>query len=283
MILEVPFRNVMSASIDINKIHPVEVDFLKKNLADLPYFRALLRAVESRFYQNENLGSPVLDLGCGDGHFALVTFSKIKLTGIDPQWSSLYEAQKTQRYDFLLNSQGGKLPFKDKEFNSCFSNSVLEHIYDVDQVIDEIARVLKNNAIFVFCVPNQNFAKYLSIAVFFEKIKIHLLADRYRKFFNRISRHYCCDPYEIWKERLEKVGFNITDHWDYFSPSAIKCLEWGHYLGLPYWITKKIFGKWVIWPEFNQTVVYSLVRKFYFENPYHVDGAYSFYVCRKTN
>ena len=283
MKLEVPSNNVMKNNIVINQVQKTEVDFLKENLADLPYFRALLRAVESRFYQPLFFESPVLDLGCGDGHFASVTYTKLMLTGVDTEWSSLLEAQKTQRYNYLVSSKGGGLPFKNQEFNSCISNSVLEHIPEVDEVLGEIARVLKKEAKFVFCVPNQNFTKYLAMAEFFEKIKSQSIAESYRSLFNKISRHYHCDPYVIWKERLEKVGLIIVDHWDYFSPSAIKCLEWGHCLGLPYWITKKLFGKWVIWKQFNQTVIYSLVKKFYFEYPRHPEGAYSFYICQKTN
>ena len=232
----------MKINIALNQIPGEDVDFLKINLADLPYFRALLRAVESRFYQILNFKSPVLDLGCGDGHFASVTFKELLLTGVDFEWSSLLDAQKFDCFDLLLNSKAGGLPFKDQEFNSCISNSVLEHIPDVDEVLREISRVLKAEAKFIFCVPNNNFTKYLSIAEFFERIKSPSASMSYRRFFNRISRHYHCDPYEVWRERLDKVGLKIDDHWDYFSPSALKCLEWGHYLGLPYWITKKIFG-----------------------------------------
>ena len=49
-------------------------DLLKINLGELPYFRALLRAVESRFYSDLRIENPVLDVGCGDGHFAKVDF-----------------------------------------------------------------------------------------------------------------------------------------------------------------------------------------------------------------
>ena len=47
-------------------------DYLWLNLRDLPYFRAMLRAVEAEFYQEFELPSPTLDLGCGDGHFELL-------------------------------------------------------------------------------------------------------------------------------------------------------------------------------------------------------------------
>ena len=49
-------------------------DYLWLNLRELPYFRGLLRAIEGRFYEEIELAEPVLDLGCGDGQFAAVTF-----------------------------------------------------------------------------------------------------------------------------------------------------------------------------------------------------------------
>lgn len=61
-------------------------DLLWRHLKDLPYFRALLRAVEARFYQDIPLVEPVLDLGCGDGHFASAMPLHPPFVGMDP-WS----------------------------------------------------------------------------------------------------------------------------------------------------------------------------------------------------
>ena len=51
-------------------------DFLWTQISELPYFRGLLRAVEAKFYQDLTLKRPVLDVGCGDGHFAARTFAQ---------------------------------------------------------------------------------------------------------------------------------------------------------------------------------------------------------------
>ena len=67
-------------------------DFLWLQLRDLPYFRGVLRAVESRFYQDIELPRPVLDLGCGDGHFVTVTFDTPIDFGIDPWTGPVHQA-----------------------------------------------------------------------------------------------------------------------------------------------------------------------------------------------
>ena len=69
-------------------------DFLWLNLRDLPYFRAMLRAVEAQFYQEFELPAPTLDLGCGDGHFATITFERQLEVGLDPWAGPIHQAAK---------------------------------------------------------------------------------------------------------------------------------------------------------------------------------------------
>src|SRR5512143_1144572 len=105
-------------------------DLLWRNLKDLPAFRALLRAVEARFYQDLPLPEPTLDLGCGDAHFASVTFDHPLAVGVDPWAAPLREARRLrpQTYGLLLQAYGDTLPFPSGHFASAVSNSVLEHI-----------------------------------------------------------------------------------------------------------------------------------------------------------
>ena len=46
-----------------------------------------------------------------------------------------------------------KLPFKDQTFEAIICNSVLEHIADVEIVVEECLRVLKNGGFIFMCVP----------------------------------------------------------------------------------------------------------------------------------
>ena len=74
-------------------------DLLWQQLKSLPAFRALLRAVEARFYPLIPLPEPTLDVGCGDGHFAAMTFPGRTLTaGIDPWWGPLQKAVHGGKY-----------------------------------------------------------------------------------------------------------------------------------------------------------------------------------------
>ena len=258
-------------------------DYLDQHLKDVPYFRALLRAVEARFYEDIPLPSPTLDLGCGDGHFASLAFDRPLEVGVDPWWDPVQKAARRSVYDLVTCAEGAYLPYPDGAFGSAVSNSVLEHIPDLEPVLAEVQRVLAPGAPFIFCVPNQRFPEQLSIARTLDRFKLSPLAEGYRKLFNRISRHHHCDPPVVWKERLGRAGFVVEDHWDYFSPQALRVLEWGHYFGLPSWVTKILTGRWILAPgDWNLAFTRRVVEPHYQRDPIHELGAYTFYRARRS-
>jgi len=258
-----------------------EKDFLFLHLRDLPYFRALLRAVESAYYQDLDLPSPTLDIGCGDGHFASLTFDRKLEVGLDPWHGPIQEAGARDVYNLLVEADAAQSPFPDGAFASALSNSVLEHIPQVEAVLTEASRLLRADAPFVFCVPNHQFLPNLSIARFLDKIHLKKLAEAYRAFFNKISRHYHCDPPEVWEKRLNAAGFDMEDYWHYFSRDSLRVLEWGHYFGLPSLIVHVFTRKWLLSPtRWNLYFTERFTRKYASTEPVD-DGAYTFYIARK--
>lgn len=220
--------------------------YLWPMLRELPYFRALLRAVEADFYADFDLAARVLDLGCGDGQFAATVFKRPIDIGIDPAAASLREAKKYGAYKELIQSLGNRMPLPSGHFASAFSNSVLEHIPDLQAVLNETGRVLTPGALFLFCVPNSRWPGQLSISGFLNKLGLRSLARTYVRFFTRISRHVNMLSSEEWRERLDKAGFDLEDHWHYFPPNSLRVLEWGHYFGLPSLLSRALTGRWVL-------------------------------------
>ena len=260
-----------------------EKDYLWLHVRELPYFRALIRAVEARYYRDFDLPAPLLDVGCGDGHFATVAFDHLVDVGLDAGWRPLREASRRGGYLSLLQADGGQMPFPDGYFGSAFSNSVLEHIPHVDKVLAEVARVLQPEAPFVFCVPNHQFTASLSIGRACDRIGLKSLGDAYRRFFNRIARHVHCDPPPIWQARLELAGFNLERWWHYYSPAAMQVTEWGHYFGLPSLINYKLFGRWILIPtRWNLALIYNLMKRYYDAPAECEDGVCTFYIARRV-
>ena len=259
-----------------------EKDYLWLNMRELPFFRSLLRAVEARLFQEVELPSPTLDLGCGDGHFAEITFDSPVDIGLDPGIKPLKEALQRGSYLSLVQADGSHIPFPNEYFNSAFSNSVLEHITGIDSVLKETNRVLKPGAVFIFSVPNHQFNQSLSIAKWFERIGAGTLGNHYRAFFDRIARHINLDSPEVWNDRLGKSGFEIESWRHYFSPSALRVTELGHYFGLPSLLTRKFFGRWILAPyHWNLVIPYQITRKQYKQEQIGDDGVCTFYITRR--
>lgn len=263
-------------------MNPGGKDYLWLNISSLPYFRGLLRAVEARVYENLDLPEPSLDLGCGDGHFSQIAFNHEVSVGLDPWSGPVRLARRDGKYRHVIQGTGDDIPFQDGYFSSAMSNSVLEHIPELDPVLQELSRVLKPGAPFIFCVPNENFLANLSISNWLDRIGLHNLAEGYRRFFNRISRHHHCDSRKVWEERLKRHGFVIEDQWDYFSPRSLAALEWGHYLGVPSLVCHFLFRKWILVPErWNLWMTLKLVNGLFEEPPRQQKGSYGFYITRK--
>jgi len=252
---------------------PHQQDFLFLHLRDLPYFRAFLRAVESSYYQDLPLPAPVYDVGCGDGHFASLTFDQKLDVGLDPWRFSMREATRYGAYKSLIQADGALSPFPSNHFSSGLSNSVLEHIPHIDEVLKETARVLKPGAPFYFCVPNPRYFSSLSLTKVFGK--------PYENWFRKISRVHHADEPDVWEARLNRAGFTLEKWWHYFSPASMRVLEWGHYFGLPSVVAKALTGNWVISrTKWNLAPTESYVKPYASPKPVD-DGAFTFYIARK--
>jgi len=268
----------------------VSDDFLWPHLKELPAFRGLLRAVEARLYQGLlPLDGPVLDVGCGDGHFASAAFPRPLTAGIDPAAAVLREARGRGAHCLVVQAVGDALPYADGTFATVVSNSVLEHIPDVDSVLAEVSRVLHDpepttgrpGGRFLFCVPGEHFAELLFFPQLFRRLRLDGLARAYERYFNRISRHHHCDGPAVWQGRLEGVGLRLVDSFDYFSARAHHALDLGHYLGLPSLVAKKLFGRWILVPQrWNLALTERWLRPPY-EEPRPEVGTYLFFVAEK--
>jgi SAM-dependent methyltransferase len=249
-------------------------DYLWLHLRELPYFRALVRAVEASFYQGFDLPAPTLDVGCGDGHFVSLTFDRAIDVGLDPWTAPIHEASHRGCYGLLVQADGARAPFPTGYFASAFSNSVLEHIPHIDAVLQETGRVLQTGAPFYFCVPNERYLTSLALPA--------LLGTGYTEWFRRISRVEHADGPGMWQDRLERAGFHLERSWHYFSPSAMRVLEWGHYFGLPALVARKLTGHWILVPtHWNLGLTERFVRRFASTEPVK-DGTFTFYVARKA-
>jgi SAM-dependent methyltransferase len=243
--------------------------------------RAVLRAVECRFMARVPLTPPVLDIGCGDGHFASIAYEQLPIdVGIDVMARDLPEAKaRTGVYREVMFASATALPFADGTFNTVISNCVIEHIPDNAAVLSEISRVLKPGGVFATTLPSEHYPEFLLGSTAFRKAGLTRLGERYGQFFNRISYHYHVYAPNEWKRRLEAVGLEVEEQTYYFSAAAHRRFDLSHYLGVPSLISKRLLGKWMLFD--GQRRLFERWLRPYYEEPLPAEGAYQFVQCRK--
>ena len=105
-----------------------------------------------------NSNDKVLEIGGGSGFQAsLISKCVDEITSIDvyPHPTPVAEVKV---YD------GINIPFPDKYFNAVFSSNALEHIQDIDGIMLELKRVLKDNGVSVHIVPTVSWRVFTSLA-----------------------------------------------------------------------------------------------------------------------
>jgi SAM-dependent methyltransferase len=192
---------------------------------------------------------PILDIGCGDGLFASLLFRQPVEYGIDFNLSRLTRARESGAYREVKAADATALPFEAGAFGTVFSNSVLEHIPDVDAVCREAARVLRPGGQLVFTAPSDRFGDFLFWPAVLRGLGFGRLAGLYAGSMNRVFVHHHTDGADRWRARLERAGLELVVHrqimprplhalWDLLMPfAALQLLlrrawrGWPHPLG----------------------------------------------------
>jgi YYY domain-containing protein len=258
---------------------------VRHHLATLPVHRAMIRVVECLLVGNEDLPRPLLDVGCGDGHFGEVCLGAPIDAGIDPAPASAAEARRRGVYRQVLVGSGARLPFRDHTFATVVSNCVLEHIPALDATLAEIARVLRPGGKLVITVPSERFAESLFWSRTLWRLGWHDQAAAYGRWFNRISYHYHTYSRDEWIGRLRQAGLTVQSWTSYLSPDAMGFFDLSHYYGAPTLLSKRLTGRWILWPGKSRLLPWEhwLERRLeQFASQIAVpDGAYYFFTATK--
>ncbi len=132
------------------------------------------RLLKSISKKAPELTGHLLDFGCGSKPYQSL-FSVEKYTGLD--FENPGHPHLNEQIDIFYD--GKKIPFPDDHFDAVFSSEVFEHVFNLEEILQEIRRVMKPGAkILVTCpfaiseheVPN-DYARYTSFGLkhLFEK------------------------------------------------------------------------------------------------------------------
>lgn len=111
----------------------------------------------------------ILDFGCGSKPYESLFLSATSYIGLDIKNAG--NDHKGSKVDVFYDGKG--IPFPDAHFDAVVSFEVFEHIFNIDEVLCEIRRVLKPNGLLLFTVPfawdehmvPHDYARYTSYGV----------------------------------------------------------------------------------------------------------------------
>lgn len=227
---------------------------LKKYLTEAPIPLALERVLECKIYENLEFKRPILDVGCGDGIFTKVLFGEKIDVGIDPLEYELEKAKKQAVYEKLFHAWGNRMPFENDSFLTVFSNSVLEHISDIDSVLKEINRVMKIGGTLYVTLPTNLFDQYTLAFQAFNFLGLTKLKESYRIFFNKFWKHQHYYSRNEWIKLFKKNGFEINKVQEYGTKGQCMFNDFMVPFTIPNYLIKKLL---------NRFFLFSALRRMY--------------------
>ena len=126
------------------KFHPTILSFFINN--NFLIRKSIRKAI---IKNSKHLKGALLDFGCGTKPYKKLFINVDSYTGVDYKIEGREESQKT--VDFFYD--GKTIPFNDKEFDSILSTEVLEHVFNVEDILCEFNRVLKINGHALITTP----------------------------------------------------------------------------------------------------------------------------------
>lgn len=187
------------------------------------YWRGIEVAVVAEAGLPAGLG---LDVGCGDGILTDILLrytGERRLVGIDLDPEETKAARRYPFYDRVHTCTAHAIPEADATFDFVISNSVLEHIPDLEGVIAEVGRVLKPGGQFLFTVPCPAFRDNLGGSLFGKggrEAYLHDLDKRlvHLNYLNGSDWTDMCGRHGLSTERIEGyLNAGQTRRWENLS------------------------------------------------------------------
>ncbi|MHA2217784.1 MAG: class I SAM-dependent methyltransferase [Candidatus Hodarchaeales archaeon] len=226
--------------------------FFGNYICEAPLALAIERALECEILAKQSFERPILDLGCGEGIFASVLFDEPVDTGIDINLNELVAARRYSNHIELIYCSADNIPKPDSYYSTIFSNSVLEHIPNIEQVLKESERLLTPSGHLYVTLPTNYFEQYSIGNIILSGLGLSHTAQRFRVFYNKIWNHFHCYSVSDWKLLFECAGFEVHQTIIYCPKKIAALNDLLTWPALFSFIVKKIIKRWFIFRKLRR-------------------------------
>lgn len=133
-----------------------------------PAYLTRKRLLKAILEHASSLSGIMMDFGCGSKPYKSL-FNVEKYIGVD--YENPGHPHLNEQIDVFYN--GKTIPFENNYFDSVFSSEVFEHVFNLDEILKEINRVMKPGAVMLITCPfaiceheiPHDFARYSSYGI----------------------------------------------------------------------------------------------------------------------
>lgn len=175
------------------------------------------RSAEIAALSEKAMKRPVLDLGCGDGRFTKIMFNERLDWGVDISEKEIEKARQKGSHIHYLVSAAHSIDLPSNSIQTVFSNSVFEHIPNLNGVLREISRILKPGGELVFTTHAPSSKNFFG-AIFLRKLGLSPLAKFYEKVFVNQLQLATLWSRKRWEKELTKVDMQIENFEEMTTP-----------------------------------------------------------------
>jgi 2-polyprenyl-6-hydroxyphenyl methylase/3-demethylubiquinone-9 3-methyltransferase len=149
----------------------------------------------------------ILDFGCGRGAATrLLTQAGHHVVGVDISEPVIELARASvPTATFAVIDSEKHLPFPDASFDVCLCTEVIEHLFDIQGFVGEIARLLVPDGLFILTTPYHGWIKNLFIISFTFDKHFNPTGGHIR-FFSKRSLIQCLRAGGFQVETMQGVG-----------------------------------------------------------------------------
>lgn len=137
--------------------------------------KSFLRVLQNKEFKNISINGKTIDLGAKNGKASYYRFFNLKYSEID------YVDINPTESNILKLDLEKKLPISDKSYNSVLAINLFEHIFNIQNLIEEIYRILDDEGKLIGSTPFMK--EYHSDPLDFYRYT----QDFYKKMFEKVG------------------------------------------------------------------------------------------------